>query len=477
MLNFKEYWNLIEEGLYANNNQLDYTTVDRKNDLLHHHQKSFLFNIASNCKLFVAYLCDKEINIDDIYELYHVFKGKRSRFEIGDVNGIKTIIQNGVSNFIKHTNITPNLIITADSTSNHVSDIAHTFNNYFTSTPLINIKKLSIVYLKTLCNSITTAIPNIQTAIDNDDYKLLLKEVYNNYHNKHIQTLANQFIETDAHFNNTKILFYTLLCALIYNIEKLSPSNSLSINRHIKTTIVHWFSSNSDDDIRKIFISDPNISKSLNSKGKIEYPHDSYITKYLKNLTSLSSTPPLNSNDTILIIDDNVNDGNTIITDTKTIRNTYKTQHIMWFCLLGSEKRIFDSPNFKNISYKTYTDYFKNFNTELFGDHKTELSNIIKNEKISNYNKLIDSINILKQTFDNIPNNKDNIKMKYDIYVKFINLIKKAYKINNIYGTFIDKYTLLDFSYKNAVERNALYDNMSTDMSKALSIFNKRLKS
>ena len=55
MLNFKEYWNLIEEGLYANNNQLDYTTVDRKNDLLHHHQKSFLFNIASNCKLFVAY--------------------------------------------------------------------------------------------------------------------------------------------------------------------------------------------------------------------------------------------------------------------------------------------------------------------------------------------------------------------------------------------------------------------------------------
>lgn len=398
---------------------------------MHHHQKSFLFNVADNCKLFVAYLCSKAIRINDIYELYHAFKGKHSKYKMDDTNGIKYIIQSGVINFIKHTNTNPNLIITADSTSKHVSDIANIFTTYFTSAPLINIKKLSITTLKTLYKSIATAIPIIHTAIINNDYKLLLSEVYNNYSNTHIQTLANQFIETDTHFNNTKILFYTLLCALLYNIEKLSSSDSLSINQHIKGTIIRWFSGN--DDIRKIFISDPNISKSLNSKGKIEYPRDSYITKYLKNLTSLSHTPPLNSSDTILIIDDNVNDGNTIITDTKTIRNTYKTQHIIWFCLLGSEKRIFDSPNFKNTSYKIYDDYFKKYNTMWFDDNKTELSNIIETEKKLNYDKLIGSINMLKHTFDNIPNNKDNIKMKYDIYVKFINLIQKAYKINNIY--------------------------------------------
>lgn len=40
----------------------------------------------------------------------------------------------------------------------------------------------------------------------------------------------------------------------------------------------------------------------------------------------------------------------------------------------------------------------------------------------------------------------------------------------------MDGYNPLKLSYKNAIERNTLYDNMSTDINKALSIFDKRLK-
>lgn len=324
-------------------------------------------------------------------------------------------------------------------------------------------------------------LPQTSLNIDKPYFYNVLKNVKKHYDdNNSLGKFANQFIiKSKIDIENFYILLSILLC-------KLNLGKNISLKRDIVGIYIPLIRFHKTD-----------ICNALNITDFKGY---SNIAEFCKNITTLDSFGNIKN---ILVIDDNINDGTSLKTDGKIIRDQYPEANILWYVLIGDEAKITHSSVFKRPGkdpsetrpkYKEFADIYHTYDYDLYSDHKQELERILKqdttiqktrqrqlpvklitqyiedyksipqNKESKNYNKLYEIItNLYPQClkiFDNIKFANLNSKLKYMFNtIPSSNTIKNQETRNNFYekcNNFIQFITAKPNDYISIAKRKGL---------------------
>lgn len=525
MLNFEKWFyaneKLIEEGLFnAGEKNFDYNPIDKQNDIIKTHPTPRLYTqLPYNQQCYITYIIP-EINTGHRISLYHTLKQYFSLDYTPDIpknpkkfnksnkniiplsnqreDGIKApftleyinrLFDTSIGNFL-HTyhNTKFDLILKPTSHSQHINMFFNRFKRYIEyNTQYSTIHKLTasdipiIADIKLEFPDIDVNLPSTSLNTDEPYFYNVLKNVKKHYDdNNSLGKFANQFIiKSKIDIENFYILLSILLCKL--NLDK-----NISLKRDV--TGVY-------NTLRRFHNTD--ICNALNITELKGY---SNIAEFCKNITTLDSFENIKN---ILVIDDNINDGTSLKTDGKIIRDQYPEANILWYVLIGDEAKITHSSVFKRPGkdpsetrpkYKEFADIYHTYDYELYADHKQELERILKqdttiqktrqrqlpvklitqyiedyksipqNKESKNYNKLYEIItNLYPQClkiFDNIKFANLNSKLKYMFNtIPSSNTIKNQETRNNFYekcNNFIQFITAKPNDYISIAKRKGL---------------------
>lgn len=465
MLNFERWFytneKIIEEGLFFNAGEknFDYNPIDKQNDIIKTHPTPRLYTqLPYNQQCYITYIIP-EINTGHRISLYHTLKQYFSldytpdipedpkKFNKSNKNiiplsnqreddikapftleYINRLFDTSIGNFL-HTyhNTKFDLILKPTSHSQHINMFFNRFKQYvkYDTIQYSTIHKLTtndvptITAIKQEFPDIDVNLPQILLNLDKPYFYNLLKNVKTHYSdNNSLGKFANKFI------NKSKIdieNFYILLSILLY---KLNLGKNISLKRDVTGVYIK---------LRRFHNTD--ICNALNITKLKGY---SNIAEFCKNMTTLNSFENIKN---ILVIDDNINDGTSLKTDGKIIRDQYPEANILWYVLIGDEAKITHSPVFKRPGkdpsetrpkYKEFADIYHTYDYDLYSDHKQELEQILKHDttiqKTRQRQLPVKLITQYIEDYKSIPQNKES-KNYNKLYEIVTNLYPQCLKI------------------------------------------------
>lgn len=471
MIKFSNLYKLISEGLYiTDDNKFDYHPIDNADDLIMNHPTPRLYTqLPYNQQCYITYIIPN-INTKHRKSVYHTLKQYFSldytpnipkdpkKFNKSNKNiiplsnqrerGIKApftleyinrLFDTSIGNFL-HTyhNIEFDLILKPTSHSQHINMFFNRFKQYIKyDTQYSTIHKLTTNDVPTIAD-IKLEFPDIdvnlpQTSLNTDKpyFYNVLKNVKKHYDdNNSLGKFANQFIiKSKIDIEN----FYILLSILLY---ELNLGKKISLKRDVVGQYIPLIKFHKTD-----------ICNALNITDFKGYPN---IAEFCKNITTLDSFGNIKN---ILVIDDNINDGTSLKTDGKIIRNQYPDANILWYVLIGDEVKITNSSIFghevkitnssvferpdENPSetppeYEKFDDIYHTYNYDLYSDHKQELEQILNHDttiqKTRQRQLPVKLITQYIEDYKSIPQNKES-KNYNKLYEIVTNLYPQCLKI------------------------------------------------